>query len=383
MFNNELTEMKVTCPHMLMPTLSSRTQITQDSEREHDSERNMTDLLHSYVGSVELHNYLKGVAAKHKLKKYITYRHKLTNAIWNEEKGTWNLTLEKRLTDDGEPEQVHAECNILINACGLLNRWKWPAIPGLNTFKGYLAHSASWKEGYDFKDKVVAVIGSGSSAIQIDPELQPIVKHLEAYIRSPTWIAPSQGFVDPATEGPSNFHYTDEDKKKFREDPEYFLQYRKKIEADMNRTFDTFMRDSPKQQMARVEFAKLMLKRLGGNQELAEKLTPKFGVGCRRLTPGIGFLETLVKDNVTVISQEIDRIEPEGLVTADGILHKVDAIVCATGFDTSYDPRFELRGRGESIKEKWMDTQNIEAYLAMTIPSFPNYFSEYIWVEDC
>jgi hypothetical protein len=83
------------------------------------------------------------------------------------------------------------------------------------------------------------------------------VKHLDAYIRSPTWIAPSQGFVDPKNEGPPNFYYTDEEKKRFREDPDYFLQYRKQIESDMNRTFDTFIRDCDKQNEAKkVRFYK-------------------------------------------------------------------------------------------------------------------------------
>jgi cation diffusion facilitator CzcD-associated flavoprotein CzcO len=120
-----------------------------------------------------------------------------------------------------------------------------------------------------------------------------------------------------------------------------------------------------------------MRNKLGGNEELAAKLIPKWGVGCRRLTPGQGFLETLVKDNVSVITQEIDRIEPEGLVTEDGVLHPVDAIVCATGFDTSYRPHFKLLGRKSlPLADLWEDTNDIEGYLALAIPGFPNYFSK-------
>lgn len=120
-----------------------------------------------------------------------------------------------------------------------------------------------------------------------------------------------------------------------------------------------------------------MKTRLGGDEKLAEMLTPKWGVGCRRLTPGQNFLETLVKENVEVVSQEIERIEPEGLVTSDGNLHKVDAIICATGFDTTYRPRFKLVGRqGIPLSEVWADTNAIEAYLALAVPGFPNYFSK-------
>ncbi|KAL9108349.1 MAG: hypothetical protein Q9227_006809 [Pyrenula ochraceoflavens] len=199
---------------------------------------------------------------------------------------------------------------------------------------------------------------------------------MKSFIRSPTWIAPSQGFVDPKNEGPKNFEYTAEEKQKFREDPDMFLAYRKKIEADMNRTFDTFLKDSEKQQSARVEFAKLMKNRLNNDERLAEALTPKWAVGCRRLTPGQNFLETLVKENVEVVTEDIDHVEAEGIVTKDGTLHRVDAIISATGFDTSYRPRFRLVGRhGVELADQWADTNAVEAYLALAIPGYPNYFT--------
>ncbi|KAF2094347.1 flavin-binding monooxygenase [Rhizodiscina lignyota] len=328
-----------------------------------------------YVGSLEIHAYLKAVAKKHDVEKYVQYHHKLVSAVWNEELGLWELAFEVSNSEKPEETQYFQRtCNVLINAGGLLNNWKWPAITGLTTFKGHLCHSARWKD-FDWEGKNIAVIGSGSSAIQIVPELQPIVGKMKAFIRSPTWIAPSQGFVDPKNEGPKNFHYTAAEKRKFREDPDEFLRYRKRIESDMNRTFDTFVKDSPKQKEAIHVFAKIMKDRLGGNEELASRLTPKFGVGCRRLTPGQNFLESLVKENVEVISDEIDHIEAEGLVTADGKLHKVDAIVCATGFNTTYRPRFKLVGRqGIPLFDLWADTNAVEAYLAMAIPGFPNYF---------
>ena len=337
-----------------------------------------------YIGSVEIHNYLKAVAKKHALERYINYHHKLTSAVWNEYRGVWELEFEISKPGDSQQAKVfRRECAVLINACGILNNWKWPSIPGLNDFKGHLCHSASWDRDYDFHGKRVAVIGSGSSAIQIVPELQAIVEHLHAFIRSPTWIAPSQGFVDPKTEGPLNFFYTEEDKRKFREDPDHFLAYRKDIESNINRTFDTFLKDSEKQRGAYVAFAKMMKQRLGGDEELSELLTPKWGVGCRRLTPGQNFLETLIKENVTVIKDEIDRIEESGLVTTDGTLHRVDAIVCATGFDTTYKPRFRLVGRQPTpLAELWADTNDIEAYLAMAIPDFPNYFSKAVGIHQ-
>lgn len=203
---------------------------------------------------------------------------------------------------------------------------------------------------------------------------------MKAFIRSPTWIAPSQGFVDPENaQGPKNFFYTDEEKKQFRANPDEFLRYRKKIEGDMNKTFETMLKESPKQKGARKVFAEIMKQRLNNDEVLAEKLTPKWAVGCRRLTPGQNFLESLVKENVEVVSHEIARVDADGLVKADGRKYEVDAIVCATGFATTYRPRFKLVGRqGVPLSEIWKDTEDVMAYLAVAVPDFPNYFSEYL-----
>lgn len=128
----------------------------------------------SYVGSLEIHGYLKAVAEKHNLNRHIHHYHKLISAIWNEGEGLWDLEFEVSSPDNLEKKTLfQRKCNVLINACGLLNNWKWPKIPGLATYKGHLCHSAQWNPNFEWKGKTVAVIGSGSSAIQIVPELQP------------------------------------------------------------------------------------------------------------------------------------------------------------------------------------------------------------------
>ncbi|KEF57047.1 uncharacterized protein A1O9_07237 [Exophiala aquamarina CBS 119918] len=330
-----------------------------------------------YVGSEEIHQYLTKVVEKYGVRKYIRFNHKLVSAVWSNERGQWDLELEAASNDGSRrPQIVKRSSNFLINASGFLNNWKWPEVPGLHDFAGPLIHSADWQKDQELAKKTVAVIGAGSSGIQIVPALQPKVGKLYAFIRSPTWIPPSQGFVDPINGGhdPTNLIYTDEDKKRFREDPKYFLEYRKTIESNLNRIIDMFFKDSPRQAGARQEFAKIMRARLGGNEAIASKLIPQHSVGCRRLTPGQGFLEALIERNVEVVTSEIQRIEAEGLVTADGKLHKVDAIICATGFDTSCRPRFRLVGdEGIILNELWDKSDCIEAYLAMAVPGFSNY----------
>ncbi|KAJ5970738.1 uncharacterized protein N7479_000656 [Penicillium vulpinum] len=326
-----------------------------------------------YVGSPEIHAYLKAVAKKYDVEKYIQYNHSITEAVWNEADGVWDLEIEVSSPGSDKKTLLRKRCNILLNAGGILNNWRWPNIPGLTSFKGHLCHSAQWKD-FAWEGKTIAVIGSGSSAIQITPNLQPIVGKMKSFIRSPTWIMPTYGLIDWKDEE-KKMTYTPEERQKFRDDPAAFLAYRKKLETDMNRAYSMLYKDTPEQQAAKVQFAAIMKARLGGDEELAAKLTPPWAVGCRRLTPGHNFLESLVKPNVEVVTNEIIRIEPDGLVTEDGVLHKVDAIVCATGFNTTFRPRFKLVGRqGVPLSDLWEDTNNVDAYLSMAVPEFPNYF---------
>ncbi|KAK5051557.1 hypothetical protein LTR84_003209 [Exophiala bonariae] len=331
-----------------------------------------------YVGSSEIHDYLTKVVQKYDIRKYIHFNHKLVSAIWSKTLGVWDLDVEVSSQEDVPSTTIiKRSCNILINAGGVLNNWKWPEIPGLHDFRGPLIHSAQWQHDQDLHNKTVAVIGAGSSGVQIIPALQPIAAKLYAFIRSPTWIAPSRGFIDPPGEanGKIDMVYTDEDKKKFRDDPDYFLQYRKSIESNLNRIIDVFLKDSQRQAGARQVFADTMKARLGADSVLVEKLIPSHSVGCRRLTPGQGFLEALRAPNVEVVTSETERAVADGLITTDGLLLKVDAIVCATGFDTSCRPRFRLVGEDAvDLAELWKNSDDVEAYLALGIPRFPNYF---------
>lgn len=317
---------------------------------------------------------------KYDIRKHIHFNHRLASAVWSKERGVWDL--EVQVSTNGQfytAPVVKRSCNILINASGNLNNWKWPEVPGLHDFKGPLIHSADWQQDQNLDNKTVAVIGAGSSGIQIVPALQPKAAKLYAFIRSPTWIAPSRGFIDPPeySDGRTHLIYSDDDKKKFREDPDFFLQYRKSIEGNLNRIIDVFLKDSPRQIGARQAFADTMRARLGGNDALANKLIPNHSVGCRRLTPGQGFLEALLEPNVEVVTGEIERIVADGLLTADGFHIVVDAIVCATGFNTSYRPRFRLIGEENTdLAELWKNSDDVEAYLAMGVPRFPNYFSK-------
>ena len=226
--------------------------------------------------------------------------------------------------------------------------------------------------------KTVAVIGAGSSGIQIVPNMQPSVRRLDHYVRGRTWIATTVGAEEVARRNntASNFNFTRDEIDAWLADPVLYLSYRKRLEAELQSGHIITQRGSTAQNEARAFFTSLMKKGLARKPEVAEHLLPDFPPLCKRLTPGPGYLEALSEDNVHVIPTAIERITTSGIRTTDGIHRVVDAIVCATGFDTSYKSRFPIYGlHGLSLRERW--DRRVESYLSMTVDRFPNLFMSY------
>ena len=143
-----------------------------------------------YASGKEIQEYLKRVAKKYHVDKYVKKRHEVVGATWQGTECTWKVDV-KDLTSG---EVFSDSADFLVVATGILNDWRWPDIPGLKDFQGKLLHSADWDDSYDLKDKKIALIGGGSSGIQILPVLQPIAKTIDHYSRSKMWIA-SGGFA--------------------------------------------------------------------------------------------------------------------------------------------------------------------------------------------
>ena len=114
---------------------------------------------------------------------------------------------------------------------------------------------------------------------------------------------------------------------------------------------------------------------LGGNERLCKALIPDYPLGCRRMTPAPTYLPSLAQPNVELVTDGVRRILPDAIELADGTVVKVDAIVCATGFDVSFRPRFPLIGRNGNLQDLWR-TNTAEAYMSCAVPGLPNYFSE-------
>jgi cation diffusion facilitator CzcD-associated flavoprotein CzcO len=316
-----------------------------------------------YAGAPEILKYWRRVVDKYGVRKYMNFKHKAVEARWNEETSKWHVKLQK--LDTGNI--IEDIGDVFMTGMGALNEWKWPDIPGLKDFKGPILHSANWDSDFSAKDKTVAVIGAGSSGIQIVPTLQKHVKHMDHYVRGRTWIAATFGneLVRERNNGEDgNFDYTAEEKEAWRKDPTSYVKYRKALEFGMQGGYAVTHRGSKEHAGAWTEFEKDMRKKLAKKPEIIEHLLPDFPPLCKRLTPGPGYLEAMTSDNVHVVNQGIDHIDATGIVAADGKHRPVDAVICATGFDTSFQGRFPIFGRGgQNLQDRYRTRP--ETYLSV------------------
>ncbi|KAF2483098.1 FAD/NAD-P-binding domain-containing protein [Neohortaea acidophila] len=325
-----------------------------------------------YSGGAEILQYLKDTVESFQLTSMLHLRHLVTEARWYDDVGKWKVSVTN--LEDGR--QFEDECDVFVNAMGFLNNWRWPDISGLKDFKGTLAHSADFPEGLVLKDKRVAVVGNGSSGIQLVAALQPQVSHLFTWIRSPTWM--TAGFAGKYA-GPdgANFRYSEEQKRLLEKNPDYYLQYRKAVETEMVSGFARYHRNTPESKAAHDFASKDMKTRLASAPKLIDTLIPRtFPVGCKRPTPGNGYLEALVQDNVTVFTDSgLEKITEKGVLGPDGKEHELDAILLATGFDTSWVPRFPIIAHGTNLQDVYKERP--VGYLGVAAPGMPNYFSVY------
>lgn len=307
---------------------------------------------------MEIKNYLKAVARRFRLDENISYNRKVVSATWSDDTCTWTVQ-----TSHGDT----IESEILVNAGGILNNPQMPNIEGLDTFTGPTLHTAAWDSSVHFEGKTVAIIGSGASSIQVLPQLQAKCKHINVYIRTPSWICPP---VVVPNAGNSNYTYQDEERELFREDEGHYIHLRKDIESRFNSMFGAFFKLNPEQQDMRNRFEARM-RCIIKDEELQRRLIPSFEAGCRRINPGEQYLISIQEPNVEPVFDPIQRVTPTGIV-AGGVEYPADVIVAATGFNTSFRPRFPIIGRKRvNLQDIW--GKDPISYFGTGVSGFPNY----------
>jgi cation diffusion facilitator CzcD-associated flavoprotein CzcO len=210
------------------------------------------------------------------LRKYMTFNTEVVRAEWQDNAGKWKVTLRQK-APSGEEKEFVEECDLLLYATGILNNYKWPAIKGINSFKGKIVHTATWPSDYQkeqWANDRVAVIGSGASSIQTVPTMQPHAKHLDIFVRTGVW------FVQIANNFGQNKEYSQEERDDFRRDPRKLLAHAKDIENQVNGLFGAFYAGSEDQKGAQALFRERMREHIKDDR-LLKGFTPKFEVGCK------------------------------------------------------------------------------------------------------
>ena len=203
-----------------------------------------------------------------------------------------------------------------------------------------------------------------SSGIQVLPTIQPTdgIK-VTTFIREPTYVSPVQGLEQHV--------FTPKELHDFVNEPGNLLKYRKEIETGLNGQFGLFLKNTTVQNETRAYMIDQMKQKLS-DKFLEEKLIPDWPLGCRRLTPGVNYLESLTKPNVSVVYGEIQSITENGPLCDKGNEYPVDVLICATGFDTSFKPRFPVIGpKGNNLQDQW--AKEAQSYLGLAAADIPNY----------
>ncbi len=342
-----------------------------------------------YATQGELLRYVNHVADRYALRKDISLNTRVGSATYDEATGRWAVA-----TSAGE----HLSAHFVVMATGCLSSTNTPKFPGLDSFQGAKYHTGNWPhEPVDFTGKRVAVIGTGSSAIQSIPILAQQAAQVLVFQRTPNYSIPAHnGPIDPAVERRVKSDYAGFRAANaqhpfgadFRDNAESALaaspaEREREYEARWATgglgflgAYGDLMFD-PKANATAAEFVRGKIRSIVKDPAVAELLCPTTPVGCKRLCVDTGYYATYNRPNVTLVSVKdapIERLTPTGLVTG-GREYAVDCIVFATGFDamTGALTRVDLRGRGgRSLREKW--EAGPATYLGVATAGFPNLF---------
>ena len=301
----------------------------------------------------EIRDYLDHCADKYGIRSHIRFNAKVNAARFDQARCTWSVELES-----GE----RTEFDLVTTATGGLSRPSYPDIPGLSSFAGAMFHSARWDGAYDFAGKTVGVVGTGASSIQFVPQIAPRVQQLKLFQRTPPWILPKQDRAIGALE-----------QALYRLAPPLQRLYRAFIYWKLEMRVLGFVINPKVMEIPQREARKYIADSIP-DPVLRAKVTPNYVIGCKRILLSNDYYPALNRENVDVVDTGIREVTTEGVVTNDGVLHKLDALVLGTGFQASESAApFEVRGRdGVELNEHWRD--GAEAYLGTAIAGFPNFF---------
>ena len=332
----------------------------------------------TYSRQPEIWAYLRDVSRRHGIDPHVRLRHHVTAARWDDTERAWRIEVRVNthgqagddangsagaaLHDAGGDQVIVREliADLLIACAGQLDVPRLPDIEGIDSFAGTIFHSAEWNHSHSLAGERVAVIGTGASAIQFVPHIQPEVARMHVFQRTPPWILPH-----------SDRRTTRAERLLYRSVPLAQRLVRGAVYASRELVVPTLMH--PHRGSIAERIARRHLRAQVPDPVLRAKLTPRYMVGCKRTLISNDWYPALQQPGVELVTDAIARIEPGGIVTADGRSRELDTIVLGTGFHVAEMPVGEwVHGRdGRTLADVWRE-HGAQAYLGTTVAGFPN-----------
>ncbi|WP_280250966.1 flavin-containing monooxygenase [Nocardia abscessus] len=309
------------------------------------------DWSRTYGRQPEILDYIRAVATEHDVVRHIRFGTELLDARWDEQRSRWRI----------ETSRGTLTADFLLSATGLFAEAEYPRLPGIDSFAGTSFHSLHWDHDHDLTGERVAVIGTGASAVQFVPEIQPKVAELLLFQRSAPWIVPR---LDRRTLGL--------ERRMLRRIP----LAQRAIRGGFYAAIEAFGLISLVDQRFRHPYEALgrwQLLRQVRDPQLRKKLTPDYVIGCKRAIFSDTYLPALDQPNVEVVTEPIAEIRPHSILLRDGSEHAVDTIIFGTGF-TSIPTAYErFAGRdGRTLAQVYRERP--QSYLGVALAGFPNFF---------
>jgi cation diffusion facilitator CzcD-associated flavoprotein CzcO len=312
-----------------------------------------SDWSRAFSPQPEILAYLRRCVDEFGLGPRIRYGHEVRAARWDDDGLCWRI----------ETSRGSLTADVLVGGMGPLSEPRLPDVPGLDGFEGTVFHSAQWRHDHDLSGERVAVVGTGASAIQFVPKIQPIVGSLHVLQRTPPWIVPDPDRPLSAAE-----------RWLYRRAPALQRLMRSGLYWGRESFVLAFTGHRIPAWYARRKAVR-NLERQVPDPELRAKLTPDYAVGCKRVLMASDYYPALQQPNAEVIAGGLAEVRPRSVIAEDGTEREVDAIVFGTGFHATDFPAGEriFRADGTSLADHWRDG-GMQAYLGTTVAGFPNLF---------
>jgi cation diffusion facilitator CzcD-associated flavoprotein CzcO len=312
---------------------------------------------HLFPRAAEVQRYTEDVADLCGLRPHLHLGQGAASAAWDDARALWRVT-----STTGEVREAQA----LVMALGQLNRPQLPDIQGRDSFAGPSFHSAQWNHEVDLTGKRVAVIGSAASAVQLIPEVAKVASHLTVFQRSANWVLPRLDRDISAAE-----------KSVMATTPDVTLSEREHLYLYSDAVFWQAFQYTAEGRAFFTEMATNHMNMQVSDPDLRRKLTPDYPIGCKRVLFADDYYPALTRPSVSLVTEEIARIDPSGVVTRDGVTHQADVLIYATGFETTgWHWSVDVTGRrGRKLRDAWV--RGPQAYLGITVADFPNLFMIY------